>query len=1117
MSHNRSKPSVPSAPPSPNNSASVGPTHHAESSASTPITARQPITRATVGNLPLSATTRNDPRYDPNVNRPAVGRLSRGRPGPGPRLTSAKLAEYRKTVARLPKSPPPFATGAGTQARRAAYAQSVLRITQSSASPLASEDESVESVSSPGNTSPHQTTDGLPVPIAAPTDGTRRNPDRRARGKLLPTSVSSLTATAPSRNAYSGDSEAASSAPSTPRRSRAASTPELPNKRKRGRRSRSGEGSGTPSVAGSIASALSISSTATSARSTPKRRRRSSATPLDPPSYYDWMAEQQLSMSSRRAAFLGRLETDLHLVPVPVRRDGNSLPDALAVLTTGIFSAEESSHMRVRLASYAHSREEVQAFIDARCDRPFPQWATDTLREDTWCSHVHILLAEEIFDVRINVYLADGELVPLPPGDTTPYQVIAHRPVRALLLDAATRHYQPLVPLTGAERIADVHTQLLATARRHLWRACCLPVDLQPRHASHRDAPSGDTLVPPVTVPQPPDVTLPPLNQRPISRKLAAAIASAPELTAPLPVYTPTEADRQLPLYTADDLVPSVHAAVPSQPPADAPTVANLRYPHDAAQVVNFQRGTLLLPALLLQCFQLIVSPAPPDAIVLAVGRGPGMFPSSWEALALCDLAAYQLIAETDAGITLRLIQSLWFGHSGPGPARDAPWPVFTTLPSRSPWYLRYVPPPDLASMVPPIPTSVQQPRDLDNLGVTQYKDNLGLVYTLTKSQYPRAVKRMEHVSVFAGTGRLPALLQKVGFFAYNLVHSIILPAAIREYVAAQTVANPHNLYPQVPVYDLAWYRHRESDDLCTRVICFEFVSFTELPDTVGLRLAHFLPTDTAVTLADGALTHRDHWLRALEGVGATYGVLYAAAFEVQFTALVADIRRHQLGVSLSPLFVEALLINRLAAFYSFASALDVWFELPSDPNLHRPRDLTPQRWSSLMRGDILHALRAATEVHDLVFTRNLGSGPTIPPPTGLRTTTRRSDSSAPRPSPAAPSHSRPTQPAQGSASPAVRSVLCVPDLLRHYGLEVAGCPRGAQCTATHYDGVRGWPFHKAQVAVQAAKLSSTQEGSLLAKMEKDTRKFPSPGSSSRSSSSSKGRSPSHAQPARKK
>jgi hypothetical protein len=1047
--------------------------------------------------LPLSATSRNDVSYDPNPKRPA----NRGY-GPGPMLSKEAKSARRKLTS---PSTPSFTkyNAASDAANKRAECEKIQRTQQADVLFTALEESSVDSGPAPSEAHTEDT--------SSVSGSKKTNPHREARGKLYSTSVVKKPAVekpvVPTPGPTSGSkrhrgsrhhkspdtSEVASVAESIDAES-VASTAVSGSTRGSGRSAtRKRSKRAAPSLSPSVAPSAADSELRSVEEPTVRRTRPVTKRPGVP----NWAEDQLRRAVESRDFYVSRLETDLQLLLLEVRRDGNCLPDALTVLTTGSYTPTQSSKLRAELVAYAHSRKDVHRFIHARSGKSFQDWIAHTLEDGSWFDHIHIMLMEELYEIRINVYLVGGSLMPLPCVDVAPYQAIAHRPVRALLFDSSTHLYQPLLCREGVDRLPRVHTQLLAAARRDLWRDYELPVTTLPT-PPRPPTPTLALPTPAMDVSEPlydPDVVVPRLGHRPATLSTVfpevvpdLRASSAPQSSSSR--QPPTAPDRQRPLFTTADLAPL--PVVPGRAPTAAAlpgSIDNLQYPHVLGQFANFQVTTSAMPVSLLQCVQpVLAAAAPPEAFLLAVHQCPGLFPNDWAALAQCDIAAYQCVAEVDAGFILRLINCLWFGYSGRGQAIAAPWPEYTVLSPRSPWYLQYRPPLDVVAVVPRQPSGF----DTENLGVSQYMDKVGLTHTITKSAFPGKIRRMESLSVLAGTDRLHVLLNKAGFFAYNLVSSVLLPAAIREYTAAQLLANPHNLYPVVPVYELAWYLHKDTEDLCMRVFCFEFVSFLELPDSTGLRLAHFLPASITKTLVDGVLTHRDHWLRALEGVGASFGVLYSPAYEIQFTALVAEVRRLQLGASLSALFVESIIVNRLAAFYSFTAALDVSFTLPNDPEVYRPRELSPQRWASIMRSDLLQALRSATELHDLMFTKNVGNGPALPVPIGLRSQARQHESSSSRVSgqPAAAATTSSSHKQASQASP--RSILCIPSVLHHYGLEAADCPRGSSCTYTHYTGVRGWPLHKARTAVQAAKLSSAQEESLLSKMERDPKKFPS-------------------------
>jgi hypothetical protein len=202
----------------------------------------------------------------------------------------------------------------------------------------------------------------------------------------------------------------------------------------------------------------------------PRRRAAIGCTPV---------VDRKLPAMDAELEFATRLLERVHqLRPVPVPARGNCQFDSIAVLVFGRLARGFGGRVRKEIVEYAQERPYMWAGIAASFGKTIDEWVKYTLKNGNWGSHIHILIAEEVYDVRINVFLASGGAASVGSNEAEPlYEAIAHRPVRSILFNEKTQHYEPLVPLSGATAVPCVGPErLLEIARRDAWAAFEPPV-----------------------------------------------------------------------------------------------------------------------------------------------------------------------------------------------------------------------------------------------------------------------------------------------------------------------------------------------------------------------------------------------------------------------------------------------------------------------------------------------------------------------------------------------------------------------------------------------------------------------------------------------------------------
>jgi hypothetical protein len=200
-----------------------------------------------------------------------------------------------------------------------------------------------------------------------------------------------------------------------------------------------------------------------------------------------------------------------------------------------------------------------------------------------------------------------------------------------------------------------------------------------------------------------------------------------------------------------------------------------------------------------------------------------------------------------------------------------------------------------------------------------------------------------------------------------------------------------------------------------------------------------------------------------------------------------------QVGTRWEPLYIEYIVIGRLAAFSGFVGNMSMPFTSPAEPGVHfLPSALSPETWAKLIRADILCHLMKLEDRDRLSFVSSLTYSPPEPAPIGF-------DSATPPRQPRPHQHAQlqqqspspnPRAPRDTPTVSVTRQRPCIPDLLHQYGLSTATCPHGPACTAVHHTNVKGWPFVKAKLLIEAAHLGPSIEAPLLRQMQLDKDKF---------------------------
>jgi hypothetical protein len=150
-----------------------------------------------------------------------------------------------------------------------------------------------------------------------------------------------------------------------------------------------------------------------------------------------------------------------------VRRDGDCQPLTIARHVFGKATVGHANTVRAMIAEYADAHPLVQRSVAATEDMSYEEFRSSTVTQSTWLWHVHLMLAEEVWDMRFDVFQLrdDGAVVLFLPGnDESHYEAIAHRPRRAVLF-CDGNHYRPLIHKGSDTPVTVPGSTALAAAR----------------------------------------------------------------------------------------------------------------------------------------------------------------------------------------------------------------------------------------------------------------------------------------------------------------------------------------------------------------------------------------------------------------------------------------------------------------------------------------------------------------------------------------------------------------------------------------------------------------------------------------------------------------------------
>jgi hypothetical protein len=454
--------------------------------------------------------------------------------------------------------------------------------------------------------------------------------------------------------------------------------------------------------------------------------------------------------------FLALLSSMYAYTPRQVPGDGNCTFAAISKVVFNDGSPQAARQRRDELAVYANQRQDMHALIELENNMTISEWIARTLADGEWGSPMHIVLAEELYDMRILLFITGATSGP-QTWDDAAYAAIRHRPTRAVWFDPASNHYSPLARKGEEAAVCLSNSQLLAAARQGYWQA-----RLQERQGSAAEIQQlfdAQLRIESATVAQDQSVTAQSAvgPQQPTQASVASdqliypgrahvhagcsgedcahmdARGQAPLFAAQRPVSLPSNVPgagtgglgnyyaHHAPAASSFDPQVSVRpvravfqpvagnnqrsGSTTPAPPASFRPVEKLVWPHKLEHFSAFQSAPKPFPPQLCVRLRAVGRPLQPgDAVVLpSQGDGPALQTLwSWEALATCHLLLYKVRAFAVEGNLLQYEALLW---SPLGQATPPVCPLHTCLSTPTSWFVTYDESPQAAA--PPVSVTV--------------------------------------------------------------------------------------------------------------------------------------------------------------------------------------------------------------------------------------------------------------------------------------------------------------------------------------------------------------------------------------------------------------------------
>ena len=289
----------------------------------------------------------------------------------------------------------------------------------------------------------------------------------------------------------------------------------------------------------------------------------------------------------------------------------------------------------------------------------------------------------------------------------------------------------------------------------------------------------------------------------------------------------------------------------------------------------------------------------------------------------------------------------------------------------------------------------------------------------------------------------------------YNIYH--------RLWQSLTVTLNPTNLYPIPPYVSHAWYEHFQShsnidstNDLLLSILTMNFDYYPISTRRNGARIMHFVTKNYpgCPTTPPGYSPSWQGHLDCLRGMAAVYGALLHPAYGEAFRFIAQQIEDLQLGIHLSPIFLESKTCRVLANIHYHIRNMHTPFRADnaneSDAFLTM-YSATPTQIASIIKSNLLHT-HTSTSLweEEQQFTRQQGTlGVPSLSTMGLLITNKHKSSTTPSNKDISSSDVSPTR--------TTGFRFCMQNLLHKYGISDGSAPFTAcndtNCKDLHHSG----------------------------------------------------------------
>eukprot|EP00428_Durinskia_dybowskii_P076892 CAMPEP_0170362412 /NCGR_PEP_ID=MMETSP0117_2-20130122/4319_1 /TAXON_ID=400756 /ORGANISM="Durinskia baltica, Strain CSIRO CS-38" /LENGTH=653 /DNA_ID=CAMNT_0010616829 /DNA_START=72 /DNA_END=2030 /DNA_ORIENTATION=- len=432
--------------------------------------------------------------------------------------------------------------------------------------------------------------------------------------------------------------------------------------------------------------------------------------------------------------------SDLHMAPS--FRDGRCLFGSMATALGLPFSREAADAVRLSIMNYAVSRpERAEVLWKSEPDvSSLHEWYSKYVVPSEWGGHPHVLLFEELFNTRFEIYRDD--VFPFGPSQfgAHSYPTVELPSRSAVFVDG--NHYAPLVSASSDPTPIQFGRADVAAFRR------------QPSHPGFQCDHEGrpwHTVPEEVLAPLRPFFTSPVIMSPPGPSKDVPGNSFSP-LPPNIPMISPA---RSTPFMTASPGVAPTTTAL-------SLTLMGARFPMSPSSKPAFQARCPLEPALAAALRLTDRAPRVDDLVVVPFVEGvmDQDAPTDWSDLQRFSLAVYRVDADTSSGLAVSLQSRIY-----QPPRVNLPSPPPTgVLPGKSHWFLSYANP----FAVQLVQQYVQETTDKPTASTKMYLDTFSNSHVIATHNMSKTIEQFAIINVFGGPVRMSQLLERKGYVAHN-------------------------------------------------------------------------------------------------------------------------------------------------------------------------------------------------------------------------------------------------------------------------------------------------------------------------------------------------------------